>query len=117
MKKKRQFHCEKCGSACDIYKKGKAHRVLVCPQCGVLATNPISRRKVGGALTGAATGATLGSVVPIIGTGIGAAGGAIIGAIASGDEDQSTTSPQSARICKSPRRSLTPFYIERALKA
>lgn len=40
-KRKHQFHCEKCGSPCEIYKKGKNHRVLVCPKCGVLATNPI----------------------------------------------------------------------------
>jgi len=40
MTKKRQFHCQQCGHACDIYKKGKNHRVLVCPSCGVLATNP-----------------------------------------------------------------------------
>lgn len=42
MKKlKHQFHCEKCGNPCEIYKKGKNHRVLVCPTCGVLATNPL----------------------------------------------------------------------------
>ena len=29
-----------CGSACTIYKEGRKHRVLVCPHCGVLATNP-----------------------------------------------------------------------------
>lgn len=39
-KKKHQFHCNHCGSPCEIYKKGKGHRVLVCPYCGVLATNP-----------------------------------------------------------------------------
>ncbi len=36
---KHQFHCEKCQNECMIYKKGKNHRVLVCPHCGVLATN------------------------------------------------------------------------------
>ena len=41
MDKKRQFHCEKCGNPCTIYKKGKKHRVLVCPECGVIATNPL----------------------------------------------------------------------------
>ncbi len=40
-KKKHQFHCEKCGQPCEIYKKGKKHRVLVCPECGVIATNPL----------------------------------------------------------------------------
>ena len=43
---KRQFHCEKCGSGCNIYKKGKNHRVLVCPTCGVLATNPLSLKGI-----------------------------------------------------------------------
>jgi len=38
-KKKHAFHCEKCDSECMIYRKGRAHRVLVCPKCGVLATN------------------------------------------------------------------------------
>lgn len=38
--KKRQFHCNHCGSPCTIYRKGKGHRVLVCPHCGVIATNP-----------------------------------------------------------------------------
>ena len=39
MKKKHPFRCEKCKSECMIYKKGKGHRVFVCPECGVLATN------------------------------------------------------------------------------
>jgi len=41
-KQKRQFHCQTCGFPCEIYKKGKKHRVMVCPQCGVLATNPVA---------------------------------------------------------------------------
>ncbi len=40
-KRKHQFHCQYCGSGCEIYKKGKGHRVLVCPNCGVLASNPL----------------------------------------------------------------------------
>jgi len=40
MKKKHPFMCEKCGSECTIYRRGKAHRVFVCSgRCGVLATN------------------------------------------------------------------------------
>jgi ribosomal protein S27E len=39
-KTKHQFHCNHCGNPCTIYKKGKGHRVLVCPHCGILATNP-----------------------------------------------------------------------------
>ena len=34
------FHCNHCASPCTIYKKGRGHRVLVCPNCGVIATNP-----------------------------------------------------------------------------
>jgi hypothetical protein len=39
MVKSHKFHCERCDSECNIYKKGRNHRVLVCPKCGVLATN------------------------------------------------------------------------------
>jgi hypothetical protein len=35
------FHCHQCGSATTTYKKGKKHRILVCPNCGILATNPL----------------------------------------------------------------------------
>lgn len=38
-KQKHTFYCENCQSPCIIYKKGRNHRVLVCPNCGVLATN------------------------------------------------------------------------------
>jgi len=51
-RKKRQFHCGHCGSPCEIYKKGRRHRVLVCPHCGVIATNPISLRGVLGSVAG-----------------------------------------------------------------
>lgn len=40
-RKKGVFHCNMCNSPCEIYKKGKSHRVLVCPKCGILATNPL----------------------------------------------------------------------------
>lgn len=59
---KRQFHCERCGQPCTIYKKGKKHRVLVCPECGVLATNPFS---FGKALKGVGKGAV--RAIPIVG--------------------------------------------------
>lgn len=38
---KRVFHCQRCDNPCTIYKKGKKHRVLVCPECGIIATNPL----------------------------------------------------------------------------
>jgi len=41
MAKKKNFCCSKCGNKCEIYKKGKGHRVLVCQSCGIIATNPI----------------------------------------------------------------------------
>ncbi len=46
--KKHQFHCSKCDAACEIYKKGKSHRILVCPNCGILATNPLPLLAAGG---------------------------------------------------------------------
>jgi hypothetical protein len=58
MAKKKHFHCQKCNSPCEIYKKGKKHRVLVCPQCGVLATNPISFKGLASAAA---------SSIPIVG--------------------------------------------------
>jgi hypothetical protein len=39
---KKEFHCQKCNEAIQIYKHGKKHRVLVCPKCGILATNPLA---------------------------------------------------------------------------
>jgi len=41
VRKKRQLHCGKCGNAADFYKKGRGHRLLVCPKCGVIASNPL----------------------------------------------------------------------------
>jgi len=61
--RKHQFHCQFCGLPCDIYKRGKSHRVLVCPKCGVLATNPGTLGKVlkrtGKAVLGEIPGASL----------------------------------------------------------
>lgn len=98
-KTKRQFHCEKCNSPCTIYKKGKKHRVLVCPRCGVLATNPFS---AGGALGGAATGATIGSVVPGVGTAIGAGVGGLIGGFYGGEEKPKTRSDGGVLVTRAP---------------
>lgn len=46
MAKRKNFHCNNCEAECTIYKKGKGHRVLICPNCGVLATNPSAVGKV-----------------------------------------------------------------------
>jgi len=51
-----------------IYKKGRSHRVLVCPECGVLATNGLGKW-IGGAV---------GSIIP----GAGTVAGATIGGLA-----------------------------------
>lgn len=99
MAKTHAFHCSKCNSECTIYKKGKKHRVLVCPLCGVLATNPFS---AGGALGGAATGATLGSVVPGIGTGVGAVAGGLIGGFLDGKKPEKVTTRSSEERPPSP---------------
>ncbi len=84
--KKRQFHCERCANPCTIYKKGKNHRVLVCPQCGVLATNPFS---FGKSLKGALRGG-IGSI-PVV-------GGAIVGAGEGfeGKKERAATTPLAA---------------------
>lgn len=58
-KKKHQFHCQSCGSPCEIYKKGKGHRVLICPNCGVLATNPLPLMAVAAAAKGLSLAKTL----------------------------------------------------------
>lgn len=39
--KKKVWHCTHCHCPCEIFKKGKGHRVLVCPHCGIIATNPL----------------------------------------------------------------------------
>ncbi len=52
-KSKKHIYCQKCGNICNWYKKGKNHRVLVCPKCGILAHNPIpwaTIGKIGGSL-------------------------------------------------------------------
>lgn len=40
MAKKRVWYCGTCYSPCQTYKKGK-HRVIICPKCEVIASNPI----------------------------------------------------------------------------
>lgn len=64
-KRKHQFHCEKCGSPCEIYSKGKKHRVLVCPQCGVIATNPLPL--VAGLVARGVAKKAIGAVAPLLG--------------------------------------------------
>jgi hypothetical protein len=83
------FYCEHCKAQCMIYRKGKHHRVLVCPHCGVLATNGL-----GGAI--AKIGAkTLLKSIPGVGTAISLAEGAaeIYGAVKG--NKQAPTSPTS----------------------
>ena len=81
-RRKHQFHCEQCGSPCEIYRKGKKHRVLVCPQCGVLATNPISLGKLGRIAKAG------GKLIPGVGTAIAAAelAGEVFGKDKKGEE-------------------------------
>jgi len=97
--RKHQFHCQKCGLGCEIYKKGKGHRVLVCPNCGILATNPFS---IGKALLGA------GKTIP--------GAGAILGALEGGFSGSST--PTTSR--EKPSHIITdskdkPNYSERVI--
>jgi len=71
---KHSFYCEKCNSPCLIYRKGKNHRVLVCPQCGVLATN--GKAKLAGKIAKRAGKAILGEVpgASLVMEGLGLAG-------------------------------------------
>lgn len=41
MKKKRIINCGICGSPCTWYRKGKRHRLLICPNDGIIASNPL----------------------------------------------------------------------------
>lgn len=40
MKKKAHIHCNVCHNIVTVAKKGK-HRYFICPQCGVIAYNPV----------------------------------------------------------------------------
>lgn len=98
MAQKRIFHCNTCAKPCTVYKKGKKHRVLVCPSCGVLATNPFSFGRAAG---GASAGAAVGSVIPGAGTAVGAALGGIIGGFGGSSESKESqggaTRPPNSR--------------------
>lgn len=95
--KKHAFHCNQCNEPLSIYKKGKKHRVLVCPTHGIIATNPFS---LAGAATGATTGAAIGSAVPIVGTAAGGILGGVIGAFSSRKKSPISQTPEgvSARV-------------------
>jgi len=94
MAKKREFHCQQCNSVLTIYRKGKKHRVLVCPEHGVLATNPFS---FGRAATGAATGGAVGTAVPVIGNIAGAVAGGLIGGFSGKEKSSPRAEGVSAR--------------------
>lgn len=102
MAKKRVIHCGKCESPVTIYKKGKKHRVFVCPSCGIIATNPAPIgliARAARALPGPAKRAL--SVVDEIAPGL----------VPSGGEDATATTCGT----KATRRNLAPFYITKAL--
>jgi len=77
------FFCERCKAGCLIYKKGKGHRVLVCPNCGVLATNGLL------SLAGGAIGS-------VLAPGAGTVVGSTLGTVAEG-LFQGKSSPEGAR--------------------
>ena len=86
-KRKHVFYCNECGMPCMMYKKGKSHRVLVCPKCGVLATNGI----------GTILGGAVGSIIPGAGTALGATiGTAAEGLFKSRKKSTPTTTPSAA---------------------
>jgi DNA-directed RNA polymerase subunit RPC12/RpoP len=39
-RKKKGWKCNRCGQSVNIYRKGKKHRIMHCPVCGVIAINP-----------------------------------------------------------------------------
>ena len=45
--KRRKFHCHICEAPCEVYRKGKTHRILICPNHGILASNPLPLMAVG----------------------------------------------------------------------
>lgn len=103
-RKKRQFHCNQCSSPCEIYKKGKKHRVLVCPHCGVLATNPTlpffeQRQALGKKL--AKSGAI--SAIPLVG---GFAQSLVDEEVAKDEAKDLNTSSSLSSPRRSPRRSV-----------
>lgn len=101
MAKKRTFHCAVCGSPCEIYKKGKKHRVIVCSRCGVIASNPIPLAAAAAPILKAVGGYVAGKV----------AGRAIESVSGGEDVETSSRSPP----CATRRRSLAPYYVDKAL--
>lgn len=91
VKGKHVFHCAKDNEPCTIYKKGKGHRVLVCPQCGVIATNPFSFSRL---LKGGAGGAAMGAAGGPVGAAIGAGVGAVSSLFGGGESESTPTTPR-----------------------
>lgn len=104
MAKKRVIHCGKCESPVQVYKKGKKHRVFVCPSCGIIATNP------GPMAFGLALKA--GRAIPGP-TQRGLIAAENLGLIPSEGEAATETTCSTAK--GAPRRNLAPFYINKAL--
>ena len=105
---KHTFYCDACHSPCMIYKKGKAHRVLVCPRCGVLATNGLLS-VLGGAIGSA--------IVPGAGTAVGAAlGSGIEGLIGSKKKAPPAASGAAPTAPRMPRERKNDWVVEYALR-
>lgn len=94
------FYCEKCKSGCMIYKKGKKHRVLVCPNCGVLATNGLFSKLAKGAMK-------IGKSVPLLGTALSIGETAYDIVKGDGESKPTTSSTPSSYVHKSPRNAYT----------
>lgn len=62
MAKKRPIHCAKCNNEITIAKKGK-HRYFICPECGIIATNPVPLIPIATRLIGSAVVSKIGKKV------------------------------------------------------
>lgn len=45
-KKKHHWLCGQCEHPCEVYKKGKSKKTLVCPTHGIIAHNPSPFKKI-----------------------------------------------------------------------
>jgi hypothetical protein len=95
MAKKHLWHCERCGNECMIYKKGKNHKVLVCPHHGVIATNPIS-----GLVKGLVKGGL--SAVPVVGGLLSGVAGGLMDSAGGSGKTPTQTQPRERVVIRQP---------------
>lgn len=103
MAKKKLWYCGNCGNPCKIYKRGKKHRVLVCPKCEVIASNPLPIGLLASAIAPSLFKGALSVGKKILKKGEG--------------EEKAPVSPQPFKPSLSPKNYLYNIYkLEKALK-